>query len=96
MSVSRLCIISILYSILFQTYFEKIEVARFAGNMVQQVQVLNKRSKKVEVASLRANATLTYFRLSLLFSREQRCYRMLFCLIGGQAEYSAAKGHIEC
>ena len=29
---------------------------------------------------MHAKATLMYFRLSLLFSREQRCYRMLFRL----------------
>ena len=52
--------------------------------------------KKVEIASLHANATLTYFRLSRLFSRKQRCYRMLLRLIGGRAECSEAKGHIEC
>lgn len=33
---------------------------------------------------MHAKATLMYFRLSLLFSREQRCYRMLFRLIGGR------------
>lgn len=34
--------------------------------------------------AMHAKATLMYFRLSLLFSREQRCYRMLFRLIGGR------------
>ena len=78
-------------------HFKKIGVVRFTGNMVPQVQVLSKREKSGHCKpAMHANATLTYFRLSLLFSREQRCYRMLFRLIGGRAEYSEAKGHIEC
>ena len=41
------CYISrLLYLILLKMYFLKIEVARFTGNMVPQVQVLSKRSKK--------------------------------------------------
>ena len=41
------CYISrFLYLILLKMYFLKIEVARFTGNMVPQVQVLSKRSKK--------------------------------------------------
>ena len=41
------CYISrLLYLILLKMYLKKIEIARFTGNIVPQVQVLSKRSKK--------------------------------------------------
>ena len=41
------CYISrLLYLIMLKMYFKEIEVARFTENMVPQVQVLSKRSKK--------------------------------------------------
>ena len=41
------CYISrLLYLIMLKMYFKEIELARFTGNMVPQVQVLSKRSKK--------------------------------------------------
>ena len=92
MRVSRLCIISISYLILFKMYFNKNRGCLFYQQHGTASTSFEQTAKKVEIASLHANATLTYFRLSLLFSSEQRCYRMLFCLIA----YSVVKGHIEC